>query len=191
MWIHLVPLELIDGASDVTDPGITGTFAITLPAVWSDFDDMSLIPIKTRITNKIIELIPNMTIANGYSRDYGSVNEYDPDSRSYPAYFTDAQLETGFIDESTVIDRYTVASPFTFRVMINTASDLDQQLDFIISDFGRLMASYKQNLQDLGMIEYEYTEYDFNYTNMQAHPAEIIHTWTIQYRRQKIEYFLT
>ena len=53
-----------------------------------DYQETYNTPIITGIINRLTSLIGTyMTQANGFSQDYGSVNEYDPTARTYPAVF--------------------------------------------------------------------------------------------------------
>lgn len=142
-------------------------------------------PIQTKIINEIKRLIPLMTIANGYSRDYtGTIDEDTPANIQFPAIWLIYPADEPLDIDSNVINRYSVNLPFMFRVWIDTAADLDEQLADIVGDFGRMFAKNLPSLQTEGLIKSDYAGESSEYLLIAGHPAEILISFILNYRWQ-------
>jgi len=147
-------------------------------------------PIKTKIINKIKTLIPLMTIANGYSRDYGSVDEDTPANITFPATWLEYPLDEP-LEDNLVIERDTVILPLMFRVWIDTAADLDEEMAEVNADFSKMFADNEGALQTEGMIKADYAGEETGYTLCAAHPSQTVIAYNIMYRWQKLQPYQT
>lgn len=140
-------------------------------------------PIFTSIIERINALIGAMTESGGYSFDYGSVNEYDPESRTYPATFTDYEAETAIPDADSVIERTSKYCEVVFRVIIGTSSDVDEDLNKVLGDFDEMFYNnFDGDLNDKGLIDYQYIGNTRAYRLTTARPAEISIVYRLKYR---------
>ena len=148
-------------------------------------------PIRNQIIDAIIAIIPNMTIANGYSQDFGDVNDWDPASRVYPTTFIDSTNEVSLLDEDNVVDRYTVNATINIKNQLETAADINKAAQQCVLDFGKMFKDNLSTLKAVGLITWDYVDSDIPYTLIKARPSEIIHNWEITYRRQKSSPYLS
>jgi len=145
---------------------------------------MAITP-KIKIINKLKTLIPLMTIANGYSRNYGTVDQDTPASINYPAVWLEFPEDEPIDEDIEVIERDTVNLLTMFRVRINTASDLDEEMGDINADFSKMFADNLGALQIEGMIDYRYAGENTGYNLIAAHPADIVIAYNLSYRWQQ------
>jgi len=144
----------------------------------------SVFPIVTLITNRITSLINNeMTQANGFSQDYGSVNEYDPDARTYPAVFYEYPEEETIDQGFTVGNRVSETTTFGIRVQAATGSDLEVVTDRIIADFNKLFAEFQGDLKNKGLIDYDYLGSTKEKPTVASYPVELVMNYSLSYRR--------
>lgn len=152
---------------------------------------MTSVPILINIINQIKTIIPLMTIANGYQYNHGSVNQYDPASRTYPASFLEFPDEEGADEDEEVIERYVTNTQLNIRTIVPTSANLDQDIQNVISDFGLMFHSNLATLQTKGLIVPDYLGSSVIYTLCTAYPAETITRWNLKYRRQKSDPYST
>lgn len=163
MWIHIVTTRLLTGTSDVT---VDNT------------------PILTGIIDQLSTLINTyMTQAEGFSLDYGSINEYNPENRSYPAVFYEYPEEEDMDAEYDVENRYSEETTLTIRVIAATGTDLEVISDRIIADFNKLFAEFQKTLKVKGLIDYRYTGSVKGKRHVKAYPIEVRTTYLLKYRR--------
>lgn len=141
------------------------------------------IPIFSRIIEKLETLISTyMTQANGFSQNYGSINIYSPDSRTYPAVFieTPEEQDMGPLGLDRVYEQTEVA----IRVIIPTSADVAKAANWAISDFGLLLKSFEHTLKVEGLILYDFLGSEIKYLPGTAYPVEIVTRWDFMYRRK-------
>jgi len=144
-----------------------------------------LAEIKSRIDSELL-------ITNGYSADYGDVDDFDPASRVYPCVFLEYPEEIGKNENENIHNRYTVTTPLTFRVISALSnSDFDRTAMNIVSDLGHFMADSLESLQAVGMVQSDYINFETAPRNNKAYPIEVSVNFSIQYRRQKEAPYLT
>jgi len=146
---------------------------------------------KIRIINKIKELIAGMTISGGYSRDYGTVDEDDPASIVFPATWLMFPEDEPIDEDLRVINRDTVILPVIFRVVINTASDLDKELGDVNGDFSKMFCDNHDTLRSEGMISADYGGEATQYRLVKSYPGEIMLSYLLKYRWQRSNPYLT
>jgi len=146
---------------------------------------MAVNPIETKIINKIKTLIPLMTIANGYSRNFGSVDEDTPANIVFPATWLEYPEDEPLDEELSVIERDTVYLGLMLRVWLNTAANLDEEMGEINADFSKMFADNEGDLQTEGLIKADYAGANKTFRLVTAHPAEIIISYILMYRWQK------
>lgn len=146
------------------------------------YDIGTIVPVFIQIVDKIETLInAYMTQANGFSLDYGSVNEYDYTALSYPAVYLEYLEEEDFAPD--LIERFNEMTELAIRVKAASSDDLGKTAHRIISDFGLLMDNFKNTLKGVGLVDYIYIDAETNYNNISAYPIEVITHWQIYYRR--------
>jgi len=148
-------------------------------------------PVFSAIVAQIESNISNMTIDNGYNFDYGSVDDWNYTTRTYPAVFLDYPEEIGLDESNGIAAHYPCETPITFVVRTDTSSDLDKTMYLVRSDFNNMFSEYLTTLQSAGMKEYEYVDSEINYTLVKAYPTEIKIQYILTYRRQKNNPYLT
>lgn len=149
-------------------------------------------PIWTAIIEELISLIGAMTIAGGYSFDYGTVNQEDPASRTYPTTWIDFPDEVGAPIEEEVVEHQTAWNDVRFKVRIGTSSDVDEDLEKVNSDFRKLLATeFDDNLRVKGLCDYEYIGANRAYRLTVARPADIILIYRLRYRTKKLTPYST
>lgn len=149
-----------------------------------DFQETYNTPIFTLITNKITTLINTyMTQANGFSLDYGSINEYDPVSTTYPAVFYNYPDEDDLDSDFDVENRYSESTIMTFRVVAPTSTDLEITSDQVIADFNKLFAEFQYTLKKQGLIDYCYITSEKEKRPVKAYPIDLSMDYELKYRR--------
>lgn len=161
MWVHILSTKLLAGTSDALRK-----------------------PIFFAIIDKLEDLINDyMTTANGFSADYGSVNQFNPGSRTYPAVFLEYP-ESMAEEDLQVIERDTEETEIIIRVQAPTSADLDKTAFWVVGDFGYLFESFKNTLKVEGLIQYDLIGSQIDYTECSEYPVEVIMTYRLKYRRQ-------
>jgi hypothetical protein len=146
-----------------------------------DFDR----PIFFRIVDKLKTLIRSyMTQANGFSLDYGSVDQYNPAERIYPAVFIEYPETSALEDDFQVIERDSETTDINIRVIAETTADLDKTAFWIVNDFGFLFESFKGTLKVEGLEQYDLMGSEVEFTNSSKYPVEVVMTYRLKYRRQ-------
>lgn len=161
MYIHLVILKLIKGASESTP--VTDK------------------PIIIGIIDKIKELIPNMTQANGYSLDYYAIDTIDPASKTYPV------VHIGFPTEEAsdieIFEWESVNTLLTIRVELDSTADLDKSAHYVAADFGLFLENYRNSLLNQGLIDHRLSRAEAQYKSVNAHAIEVSLEVNLKYRR--------
>jgi len=154
--------------------------------VYSGFDYKGtyVTPILTRIVDKITVLInAYMLQSNGFSQDYGSVNEYIHGDRTYPAVFYSYPNSDDLGDERDMENRYSEETPFTIEVISSTEADLEVVSDRVISDFKKLFAEFQKTLKVEGLVDYRYMGTEKEKREVKAYPLSTKMTYLLKYRR--------
>lgn len=149
---------------------------------------MPNIPIISKIVEKIEVLIDTyMLQSNGFSLDYGSVNEYDPSERTYPAVFIEYPEE---IDQGAQgLERVYEETDVLFRVMVASTADLAKSANWVITDFAYLFKSFEGTLKVEGLVMYDFVSAEIKYTNISAYPIEVHIRYRLMYRRKLDDLF--
>lgn len=142
------------------------------------------VPIFTLIIDKLKDLINTyMTQANGFSLDYGSIDEHDPGSRTYPSVKLVYPEAESLEDEYQVHDRFTEQAEITIKVSAATTADLDKTAHWIVADFGFLFQSFRKTLKAEGLLDYKYIGAEIVFTKIAAYPVDINIKYSLKYRR--------
>lgn len=152
----------------------------TIPR-YADYDK----PILWRIVDKLKSLIQSyMTQANGFSLDYGSVDQYNPALRLYPAVFIEHPESEALEDDFQVIERDSETTELKIKVMAETTADLDKTAYWIVNDFGFLFESFKGALKIEGLEQYDLVNSEVEFKNIGQYPVEVSMIYRLKYRRQ-------
>jgi len=167
---------------------ITGTGAITLGAITlsgvGQINDPANIPIYTLIVNKIRDLINTyMLTSKGFSQDYGSINNYDPETRLYPAVLLEYPDEEDLENAFDVVDRRSERTEITIRTLATTTADLTKTAQQIIQDWGFFFESFQNTLKTVGLIQYDFTDTEMIFHNDTSYPIEVVVRVSLKYRR--------
>lgn len=161
-----------------------GSFGTISKIVTAGYDIGTLVPVLKKIVDRITVLINTyMTQAEGFSLDYGSINEYDPDSRTYPAIFYEYPEEESLDESFQVGDRYSQTTVLGFRVMMATGVDLEIITDRVIGDFNKLFAEFENDLKSNGLIDYSYIGTEKLKHEITAYPVGVQINYELKYRR--------
>ena len=134
------------------------------------------------IMSQITTLITGqMTQANGFSKDYGSVNNYDITAATYPAVYYEYPNEDDI--ESPELNRYSVDSLVTFRVVNPTGTDLEVVSDRTTADFNLLFGQFRETLKAVGLIDFEYLGTVCNKQAIKDYPVVTRVQYRLKYRR--------
>lgn len=164
MYIHLIALKLIKGASEVTDK-----------------------PIIIGIIDKIEELIPEMTQANGYSLDYSAIDVIDPDTKTYPVVHIDFPMEEA--SEFEVFEWESVDTTLTIKVELDSTADLDKSAHYVAADFGMFLENYRASLLNVGLIDFQLERAEAQYKSITDHAVEVSLEVGLKYRRNLVDPF--
>ncbi len=175
--------RVMDDIYSVDSSGTNETFS---GSAWS-----TPTPVWSAIMAGINTKIGTMTIVNGYVFDYGSINEYEPDSRSYPAMFISYPEETGVPEEDNELYKYNCNQDMEIKIIGETQTDLDKTMFIYRSDFNKMFAANLDYLSGLGMETYEFLGSTYLYQNVKAYPIIITLTFNLVFNRQKKNPYLT
>lgn len=132
-----------------------------------------------------------MTVAGGFEYDYGTVDQYAPNSMTYPASFVEYTEEDGLDDVDGVIERTTRDAFVSFRVIAAGGSSAEEVANDIDADFTKLFADNFDTYRGLGLMEYAYQGRSIKYRLVDAYPVEVILNYRFKYRFQKASPFST
>jgi hypothetical protein len=132
-----------------------------------------------------------MTTANGYNFDYGSVDEYDPGSRSYPAVHLQWNEEDSPDNPERLAGYYEVFARLFIRVTPPTSNDLDKTMYLIRSDFDKLFYDNAEAFRVKGLGRAEPTASANEYKLISAYPTTILLSYLLHHRRQKASPYST
>ena len=148
--------------------------------------------IKNDITTRIDTAIGAMSTGGGYNFNYSNVNEYRPNSKTYPAVKT-MYPEDSFLDpDEQTVDSYTSDLTAIFEVTVDdTIANTRLYLSQVLEDFQRLLEADHDNLQDEGMIVADLLNDERQYFQVRKRPGKLIMEWEIKYRVKRSDPSLT
>ena len=122
-----------------------------------------------------------------YSFDYGSVDVWDPASRTYPATFIEFGEEIPVERGTRVAGYYTQYIPTLFRVVLpkSLTDDPDLQAAKCVSDFKELLETEHSTLQAAGMIKADLQSVIKTFRLVEAYPVEVRMVWNLEYRQRR------
>ncbi len=142
------------------------------------------------ISNTLISALETAIAAMAtptYNFDYGSVNVWPPESRTYPATFVEFGTEEPVERGQRVAGYYTQDIPTLFRVRLpkHAADSVDYQAAKCVSDFKGLLENQHSTLQAAGMIKADLQSVIKIFRLVEAYPVEVRMVWNIQYRQRR------
>lgn len=173
----------------VTVSVITGTGNITIGNIIVSGEESTQQPIFWRILDKIKGLKSNMTQANGYSLDYGSVDEYDPADRTYPATFFEYDEEQEIGLDAQVAEYDTVTRVIRIKTVFDSTADLDKSAHWVVADWGLFFNNYRNSLRNEGLVMYDLQESETTYRFVNSYAAEVVVSVRLKYRRNLADPF--
>lgn len=150
-------------------------------------------PIFINIANSLKTLLGNLTIANGYAYNYGSIDEYDPSSITYPAieftYSPDIYIPER--SEYTGLGYYNVYTSIELCITGVTNIYIDKECMKIIADIQKMFRNELPQLQSAGMSEYRYTGSKIKYQLIAGYPFILLLNYDLYYRMSKNDLYST
>ena len=141
-------------------------------------------PIFWRIVNKLKSLINTyMSPSNGFSLDYGSIDVFNPGTRTYPAVELVYPLAESLDEDLQVQNRFSETAELTIKVMAASTADLDKTAHWVVADFGFLFESFRRTLKAEGLLSYTYMNTEIVFTKISAYPVDIMIKFSLKYRR--------
>ena len=148
------------------------------------------------VEDKIEEVFGLITSANGYSKDWGSVNERDPNFQTYPSVFTKFAREFGNDDEDmSNAQSYTngIELFLLVRDELNTSEE-DPRLeirDFYYEDMDLIKKAFGLDsaLEDAGIMSIKYmgTEWEDVANADQFVPSKMIMQFNLIYSQDRLD----
>lgn len=138
------------------------------------------------IMTEIVTRLNTITIANGYTYNIGSINEYDFAVRVMPSVFVDfvseeADTENSYYGYSTIDCEMKVTVTKETDDTLIPAIDADNDYDTIISDIKRLFMGSQNQSALLCDVIIDYVGYTKRYNSDVIKPLEVTLNWKIKY----------
>ncbi len=145
--------------------------------------------IKNDFTAEIDSKIDAMSIGTGFNFDYDNINEFKPNSKTYPNVKSD-YTEEDFLDpDEQMVDSYSANLTAKFIVTVDNVTETDTRLALskVLQDFQRVLEAGHADLQDKGWIKADLISDQRFFTNIVARPGRIEMEWEIHYRVKRSE----
>lgn len=136
------------------------------------------------IFDSVVTTAAAMSIAGGYNYNWGTINNRDPDSRTYPAGTIEIEDELPFVGNH-VLNKYTNDSTFIFKAIAENPADVGLVAGKLIDDFKKLIPTNFETYRALGLVEYEYMESKINWRLPVAYPFEVEIRFRMKYRQER------
>jgi hypothetical protein len=122
-----------------------------------------------------------------YNFAYGAVDVIPPVDSGLPLVYLDFQEETGLPPGETVVGKYTIDAPLSFRVLVPKSVTLapDDQAIQVTNDIKKLMNSLHDALQAVGMTFADFTGASKTYRLVRAYPVQVTVNFNIRFRQLK------
>jgi hypothetical protein len=137
------------------------------------------------IFDSIVSTASAMSVAGGYNYNWGSFNNLDPQTRTYPAGVIEIESETTFTGNH-LITKYTNDVIIVFKAIPENPSDLGNVAGKLSDDFKRLIATNFETYRAIGMMDFEYENGQINFRLPNDYPIEVELRFKIKYRQEKL-----
>jgi hypothetical protein len=145
--------------------------------------------IKNDITSEIDSQIDAMSIGTGFNFDYDDINQFKPNSKTYPNVKTDYTDEDFLDPDEQMVDSYSATLKAKFIITVDNVTEPDSRLALskVLQDFQRVLEAGHADLQDKGWTKADLLNDQKFFTNIVARPGRIEMEWEIDYRVKRSE----